>query len=372
MAKEVKRVRGVFEHRVGSGIWWVNYYADGQRHREKVGRRSDAISLYQKRKSDARAGIKLPNNVRAKRAILFDEIADDAMGYSETHKRTHRQDKSYMAALRPVFGKQKVDEITPAAINDYFASRKDLAPATINRFRSCLSMVFQEAIRNGKAERNPARLVRLRREENQRIRFLTFAEEEQIRQVILERTPTHEPAFTFAVETGMRLSEQHRMTWDQVNFERRQVFLDRTKNGSSRVVVLTDEALKALQGAQEFRAAKKKEGKQIETDRVWLSRYGEPLDSPVAWFKLVKEDFVSVNSALRDVTWHILRHTYISRLVMAGVGLRAVQELAGHKNISMTVRYSHLSPDYKLKAVEMLSNFRRQPHGASTLQLVGN
>jgi site-specific recombinase XerD len=51
---------------------------------------------------------------------------------------------------------------------------------------------------------------------------------------------------------------------------------------------------------------------------------------------------------------HVLRHTFASRLVMAGVDLRMVQELLGHKNILMTMRYAHLSPDHKRAAVEAL------------------
>ena len=51
---------------------------------------------------------------------------------------------------------------------------------------------------------------------------------------------------------------------------------------------------------------------------------------------------------------HILRHTFTSRLVMAGVDLRTVQELMGHKTIDMTMRYSHLSPDHKRAAMETL------------------
>jgi hypothetical protein len=51
-------------------VWWVNYFEDGKRHREKVGRKSDAVTLYQKRKSDARAGIKLPDTLRVKKAVF--------------------------------------------------------------------------------------------------------------------------------------------------------------------------------------------------------------------------------------------------------------------------------------------------------------
>ena len=52
--KAEKNPRGVFERPPGSGVWWVNYYVRGQQHREKVGRKSDAIALYQKRKADTR------------------------------------------------------------------------------------------------------------------------------------------------------------------------------------------------------------------------------------------------------------------------------------------------------------------------------
>ena len=68
-------------------------------------------------------------------------------------------------------------------------------------------------------------------------------------------------------------------------------------------------------------------------------------------------------AAIQDFHWHDLRHTFASRLVMAGVDLRTVQELMGHKGIAMTLRYSHLSPAHQLEAVQRLS---RKPTGTTT------
>ncbi len=77
---------------------------------------------------------------------------------------------------------------------------------------------------------------------------------------------------------------------------------------------------------------------------------GGALTSPRYWFEpAVKK------AKLRSFSWHCLRHTFASRLVMAGVDLRTVQELMGHKSIQMTVRYSHLTPKHTLAAVEMLA-----------------
>jgi len=51
---------------------------------------------------------------------------------------------------------------------------------------------------------------------------------------------------------------------------------------------------------------------------------------------------------------HTLRHTFASNLVMGGVDLRTVQELLGHSTIKVTEEYSHLSPDHRSRAVEVL------------------
>lgn len=349
--KKPKSIKGVFEHPAGSGIWWINYYVEGTRHREKVGRRSDAIALYQRRKTDARMGIKMPE-VRPRRAVLFSEIAEDALAYSKEHKASYPGDRSTVKKLLPVFGGTAIEEITPQMIKAYLDKRDDLTKTTINRYRGTLSMIFQEAIRNGKAKANPARLVRLHREDNSRVRFITYAEEAVIRGIIRQRCAVHEPEFTLALETGMRRGELYTLEWNRVDFERRQLLLLKTKNGTARVVVLTESAVSALEQLWNRR--------NPDSPRVCLTRYGEPMISPRAWFELVMDEAIQKSASLKDVTWHIFRHTYISRLVMAGVDLRTVQELAGHKDIKMTTRYAHLAPAHKLAAVDKLAEYRKE------------
>src|SRR5271170_3881227 len=73
---------------------------------------------------------------------------------------------------------------------------------------------------------------------------------------------------------------------------------------------------------------------------------------PKKWFETALRD-----AEIGNFTWHDLRHTFISRLVMRGADLRTVQELAGHKSITMTVRYSHLSPQHNQRTIELLDEF---------------
>jgi integrase len=62
------------------------------------------------------------------------------------------------------------------------------------------------------------------------------------------------------------------------------------------------------------------------------------------------------NAGLEDFRFHDLRHTFGSHLAMRGVNTRTIQQVMGHKEIKMTMRYSHLSPEYVQEAVEKLDN----------------
>lgn len=62
----------------------------------------------------------------------------------------------------------------------------------------------------------------------------------------------------------------------------------------------------------------------------------------------------ATESSIEHITWHCLRHRFASRLVMAGVDLRTVAELLGHRTLQMVMRYSHLAPEHQVDAVDRL------------------
>ncbi len=125
-----------------------------------------------------------------------------------------------------------------------------------------------------------------------------------------------------------------------VNFPQRLLTIPRSKNGERRYVQANSVALAALLA---FHPRSNGSGPVVRTVE------GQRLGGPRYWFERALRE-----AKIEGFHWHDLMHTFASRLVMAGVNLRAVQEALGHKSMSMTVRYAHLSPEYQLEAVERL------------------
>jgi site-specific recombinase XerD len=83
------------------------------------------------------------------------------------------------------------------------------------------------------------------------------------------------------------------------------------------------------------------------------ARSGESLQGSRGWFPSALEE-----AKIEGYTWHCNRHTFASRLVMAGVDLRTVAELLGHRTLQMVMRYSHLGPEHQTSAVDRLVKAR--------------
>ncbi len=339
--------RGVFEKHPGSGGWWIRFVdAQGRYRREKAGTKSAAILLYRKRKTEALEGKKLPEKLR-RATVSFAEIARDCLVYSKANKLSYRNDAGRMEVLLEWFREYSAEAITAQDIERRFGQQQEWSPATANRYRALLSLSYRLAIRNGKVKENPARLVPHRLEDNARIRFLSAEEEVSLRKAIEAGCPEHLPELTLSLNTGLRLSEQYGLRWESVSFSRRSLTVQRSKNGAARHVPLNQAALGALEALRQRNAG---------SEFVCGGATG-----PRRWFEPSVRD-----AGLSGFSWHCLRHTFASRLVMAGVDLRTAQELLGHKTIGMTVRYAHLAPKHTLAAVERLDGLTESPTDTTT------
>ena len=339
MTKPAKpKSRGVFEKLPGSGVWWIQYFADGQRHREKVGRKSDAIDLYRIRKADARAGRKLPQLRGASTGPTVSDLIDDVLQFVSEHKDQRNYVSKAGIIRRTLLASRPAANLTPQDI-DVWLKEHCKTPATANRYKAFLSLCYREGIANGKVSVNPVRSVRPRKEPKGRQRFLSREEYKTLHDIVAEKFPEHLAEFVVSVHTGMRLSEQYSLKWRQVHLDRKRIELTETKNTEPRTVHLNQVAVDAIES---IRPAKPK-----PADLVFTSATKDFTQR--AWFEPCLEA-----AKIEDYTWHNNRHTFCSWLAMAGASIKEIQEAAGHKTIAMSARYAHLSPQHTAAVVDRL------------------
>lgn len=305
-----------------------------------------AREVAEKKRVEALEGKLVERPLKAPALGQYDAETDtfsDAAGkymayYVEQHKASSTDRlRSALLSLCQAFPGKRLDEIHSFSLERYKAERKQAgyADATVNRELACLKNLYNMAIKWGVVRDNPVRAVKFFRENNGRLRWLSREEEAAL---FAHCAPRLKTLVLAAVDTGFRAGELRSLRWQDVDFARGTVAVrsEYTKNGDPRTNPMTERLEQAL---REWKAA------------------GQAADGLVFGPERWRKSFETAKKLAGlgpDVVFHSLRHTYISRLVMAGVDIRTVQELAGHRTITMTMRYTHLAPEQKKRAVARL------------------
>lgn len=321
-----------------NGQWYIDYYVNSRRKREKIGEsKKFAETVLKKRKVEIAENKFL--DIRKNAKIKFEVFAKT---FFELHSKPNKKpssserDKALLKNLGSFFSGRYLFTINPMMIEKYKVERrKVVSPATVNREVACLKCMFNKAIEWGKAEDNPVRKVKLFKENNKRTRYLEKGEIKKL----LDACEGHiKPIVILALNTGMRKREILNLRWQDIDIEKGIVYLLDTKNSEKREVPINDLVKRTLIKIR----------KHPDSPYVFYNKDGKP------YANVRKSFFTALKKVdIMNFRFHDLRHTFASHLVMLGIDLKTVQELMGHKSIEMTLRYSHLSPDHKARAVEV-------------------
>ncbi|MDD5431664.1 MAG: site-specific integrase [Candidatus Omnitrophica bacterium] len=318
--------------------WYIDYYANGIRKREKIGTSKKlAETVLQKRKVQVAEGKFL--DIKREKKIKFDDFANEYLEvYSKPNNRSWKADLHNLNRLKSFFDGVCLHEITPLLVERFKVERvKEVKPATVNRALARLKSIFNKAIAWGKFNGvNPVNSVKFFPEDNQRTRYL---EKEEIIKFFEYCSGNIKPIVIVALNTGMRKGEILNLKWHDIDFKRDIIYLLKTKNNSKREIPMNEAAKTALIKVK----------KHVDSPYIFCGKDGRPLQN------IRKSFFTALEKAgIINFRFHDLRHTFASQLVMSGVDLNTVRELLGHKSLEMTLRYSHLSPDHKKRAVDVL------------------
>lgn len=312
-------------------------------------RKSEAQRWAEDTEVDLRNGAYVGNAPPAD--MLFDDALEKYLAEisSKKAKSTHRREIYQSKSLHYFFG-QTLKEITPAAAAQFRDQRSSqVKAATVIKDLNMLSHIYTTAVREwGVEAANPVSIIRKPKTPPGRLRFLSEAE---IKRLLKESKQAHRQNLyhfiMLQLHTGMRPSEGAGLTWGQVDLDGRIIDLQQTKTDPRRVP-LTVSAITTLSMLVPDAGCKCK-------DYVFLPK--EPKMThrlrPNQYFRESFEAAVK-RSNIEDFHMHDLRHTAASYMIMNGVDLRTVADILGHKTISMTMRYTHLLDDHKLKAIDRI------------------
>ena len=230
--------------------------------------------------------------------------------------------------------------------------RKD---STVNREMSCLHHIFTKAVEWDMMELNPFDKGKslILKENNKRLRFLS---EEEIERLLSESHGYLRDIIECAINTGMRRKEILSLKWDQIR--NGLIYLRLTKTNESRQIPINED-LEALferirvrgpASPKVVKLEKPKKRKVIKSEYVFPDEHGKRLKSIKTSFKSALDD-----AGILDFKFHDLRHTFASHFIMRGGSIKALKEILGHKDVSMTMRYAHLSQEHKKKEVNLLN-----------------
>lgn len=216
--------------------------------------------------------------------------------------------KQLKASVVAAYRDERLDAVTPSSV------RRELVI-----LRHCLEVARREW--GVTLSDNPVRQIQMPSESNARERRISSDEFAALNKALNQtRNKWVAPVVRFALATGMRRGEILDLTWDHVDLDARTAKISRTKNGHSRTIPLSGEAIKVLKKLP-------REGDQVFPISENAFR--------LSWERLRRR------AGLVDLRFHDFRHEAVSRFFELGLSVPEVALISGHRDVRMLFRYTH-------------------------------
>jgi integrase len=329
----------------GKDTWYLNCQINGKRYQIKLGKHisksvAKELALIKRAKIlKGEAGI---GNKR--KDCSFEKAVKEFLQWAQANKRprTVRTHRECLVHLRKSFKEKQLSQIHPFLIEKHKRSRVEAsAPVRANRELATLKSIFNRCRDWELFEgNNPVDKVKYLNEPRRRLRYLEPEEENQLLNIAPEPLRS---LIIIGTNTGLRLrAEALMLRWEDIDLKRGLLTVQAAyaKSGQTRTIPLNSPSKLALERLKSLSRG----------DLVFPKPDGTPYSSIPNHFSKACQ-----RAGLKDVTLHTLRHTFASRLAMAGIDLRTIQELGGWRSLQMVERYSHLSPSHKAQAVEQIA-----------------
>jgi integrase len=255
---------------------------------------------------------------------------------------SQQRDRLILAKFVTRWGIVLLRDLTTLLIEEYVAERlAQVSFATISKELGVLKAAFRCAVRWGWASRSPFLGVVLNQEGTPRTRWLTDDEETRL----LKHCPAPlRDMVILGLDAGLRPGNLVRFQCAWVQPGATCLIIPREHTKTKKLTVTVPLTRRAAEIVHRYLA-------HARSAYLFLSQAGHPYTCAEINRALQR---AAVKAGVRDICLYTLRHSFISRLVQAGVSLPEVAALAGHRDVRMSMRYAHLAPQHLRNSIAIL------------------
>jgi len=292
----------------------------------------------------------------SRQSYTFKELAEKYLDRIKDVKKSYRVTKYIIKQHIDYFGDYYLENFTLDLVEQWQKDEiaRGLKNSSINKPLNVLKHMFAKAVdwkMTTSKVAGEVRRVKLLKDDSKRLRYLSAEESE----TLINNCDNHlKPIVIMALNTGLRKGNILNLKWSNIDMINGFILIDDTKNGERLELPMNETVKQLLQSLP----------RRLDDGYIFFN----PKTS--GGFVDIKHSFRSAckRANIEDFHFHDLRHTFASQLVMSGVSLAVVKELLGHKSVKMTMRYAHLAPGHKQRAVEILDNVLKRPTGKTMLK----
>nr|DAE30083.1 MAG TPA: Integrase [virus sp. ctQmo6] len=276
---------------------------------------------------------------------------------------------NYKKHIKPKIGEKEIKKVNPLICQKVLNDMSDsgMKNGTENIVKAIMSNMFEYAVQNDIIPKNPCKKAVKVSGKNQCER-LPMSLTEQKMFINLITGGKYEYIFRFVLQTGLRVGEVLALRWSDIDFEnniltvcrslnedksKKEWIFEKTKSkAGERSIPLTKEASRIL------RLVKKKQ-KGYAVNIVYGDLvFRDPEGEFITRYRLSSRlNYICKLNGMRAISMHILRHTFATRCIEAGMNPKALQSIMGHEKISTTLDlYVKANDEYKIEEVSKVEN----------------
>lgn len=355
-------------------VRYDKYYLDFMHNQKRV-KRSTGLNANEENLKELKTNI-IPELIKAltgnkeieyfKKDILFIDFAIKFFQVYQGSVREHIFEANYSIyekQIKPYFNKS-INEIKPIQLEEWQNKLLDkYSLHTVIRYRSILNLILNKAFENDIIKFNPLSKIKYPTSINKKFKKLNDLENTEIYPFnkdeiikILNNSTGNLHYFIFIMLcTGMRPGEIISLTWNDIDFEKKRIAVDKTtvkgKIGNVKtqssvryvdIIPVLEDKLKSLYELN------------ISDKFLFISNYKKPFYSHIIIARRFKELLVKLN--LKDRNLYNLRHTFASSMISEGHNILWVSQMLGHKDISITMKvYARFIKEDDTKRIENLA-----------------